>query len=229
MAVPQITCIIPAAGYGTRMGLNFTEAKEMLIERGTGKPLICWAIDRALAANYKVVIVTRIRKLKLRKFLEKKYRNKLNYCLLTEEEIKNREWAYSVCKSKPFWSLTGNILLLPDTRFGPFSTIKELPTYLGVKNSLVFATHKVLEPHKFGVIHKNKTAEKPAEGTLQVARAWGLIAFSSEAGNNLFKHYQKKGKWLTLPKGTIEIELNYYKDLTRDREESKKNFLDFGG
>ena len=111
--------IIPCAGYGTRMNLEPTESKEMLIDPITNEPIIKYHLDLCDTYGLDPVIITRPEKTDL-----------IDYCTSAGAEIvlfanPPDEWPDSILASYYAWDAT-NILLLPDTRFEPTNIIQKI-------------------------------------------------------------------------------------------------------
>jgi UTP-glucose-1-phosphate uridylyltransferase len=211
------SCIIPAAGFGTRVGMLPHEAKELLPDPVDGRPLICYAIDGVIKAGIyeKIVIILRTEKVELKERLEALYPGRLTYVIFDEP---NKEWPHSVLASQAHWSAAGNLLILPDTRFEPKDeVIAKLPTMLTRPHVIAFALH-VIDPaecSKFGIVEPyGFTAEKPEASSSKTA--WGLIAFKPNDGVRLFNAYSNRGEWFNLGY-YYSMNLEYFKDITREK------------
>lgn len=212
-------CIIPAAGFGTRAGQLPSEAKELLIDPMTGKPLICWAIEHAINAGLTPLVITRREKQALRIFLEATYNaQKMPAVKILVLDEPSREWPETILKSAEYWR-ERNLLLLPDIRFEPSAfMIRDLVNQLHPElTPVAFAGAKVLEPQKFGVLSRGMVAEKPKDGWAPNAKAWCLIAFNKEFGKKLFTHFlEERGEWLTLPTFAPILDVDWFADVTRN-------------
>lgn len=210
--------IIPCSGRGTRMG-SPKDGKEMLKDPKTGKPLIYWPVMKALRAGFEPVLIINSKKTKLKNYLIKEFGKRIK--IVIHDPQPWEEWPNSVLSSQKYWG-KWNVLMLPDTRFShPIETLKafqtkELP-------DIMFATHKVDDGSKFGVIFPVisdiiYTAEKPKSLQGKPALAWGLIGFTKEMGTRLFKTYAVRGVkfGILLSKFKLEaLPLVWFKDITR--------------
>ena len=232
MSKERITIIIPAAGYGTRVGSP--QSKELLIDENTGRPLI----DRALGIqdlinrnhnrnhNHEVIIhthvITRAEKKDLIEYVETRG---VQAQIITP----SKEWPDTVLQSANFWT-DKNLLILPDTIWEPNEII------LGMLDSLdhvdvAVATFDTQDLQSFGAfVNVNGEvwhAEKPANSNFKddnydanydAAKAWGLIAFRREAGAQLFAQMLKSTfdhEWRKLAASVQFCELESFIDLTR--------------
>lgn len=201
-------CIIPASGFGTRMGMQIHESKEMLPDRVHGyKYIIDYALYFCKINNLEPLVITRKEKTTLIDYLKEK---QVKY-ILYQPKLKE-EWYKTVLASKDQWQ-EENLLLLPDTRFGPLFFPKDMENSLKLGNKAVFALHSVDNSSKWGIIKDNKLYEKPKklEGKQW---AWGLIAFKKNYGKFLFKYMKNIIKL----KETGFIYLNSFEDITRGKK-----------
>lgn len=208
----MVKCIIPAAGYGTRMNTKLNESKEMLPDiKNNNKPLIAYTLDLCKKYNMEPIVITR----ELKKDLILYLKNKTELILLDESK---REWSESVLNSIKSWG-DDNILLLPDTRFEPVEALEQAVMSLKQGSEFVFGSHKVDDLSKFGMIEYQKdtkellVCEKPNIAT--PGNAWGFIGFKNNAKSiNLFNVYSERNKFLYLKNFDI-IYLDSFKDVTR--------------
>jgi dTDP-glucose pyrophosphorylase len=197
--------IIPAAGYGTRMGMTASQSKELVpVESEHGR-----VIDWILKQTKNALVIIRPDKKSLKNYLSHKYRVDLM-------EIQNSsEWTDTVYRSRLAWD-DRNCLVLPDTRYAPTSIIHDINKALH-DHDIVFATHEVQDPHKWGVIAGDLLYEKPTNNQAP-ARAWGLIGFTKKAGTELFKDLNER-KVFNLSKYRVKfIPLESFKDITRGED-----------
>lgn len=212
--------IIPAAGYGTRMGLLPHESKELIPDPyNDNKPLIDWHLDLAKEETNKLVI-TREEKTDLIDYLAEEQ----IFTLLINDVSK--EWPNSVLYSKISWEET-NILVLPDTRWKYDETKsciiwdiqKELETH-----DLVFAVHEVEDVSKWGFVNLNLfpkiptiegTQEKPPKTGKDEGFAWGIIGFRNNVGEELFQAYLDKTYFDLTKFKTSVIFLDKFQDVCR--------------
>lgn len=203
--------IIPAAGYGTRVGSP--EAKEMLTLNGT-QPLIEFSLEIAKLNHATAHVITR----KEKKSLISHLQNKDNVNVQIIEPSK--EWPDTILQSQPFWD-DFNLLILPDTRFAPINRATELLD--GLKNYDL--TVGYFNPDALGTwgafdIQSStyRLIEKPNYQDTKNLKAWGIIGFRKNIGKDLFKlilestiDHQFKMTSLSYK----AIPLDYFEDLTR--------------
>lgn len=213
--------ILPSAGFGTRMGLNSVESKEMLEDPGNdGKhPLIQWSLDLAKEETNKVVI-TREEKSNLVDYLA----DQQVFTLLVSDVT--QEWPATVLHSKVSWD-ESNILVLPDTRWKydetPSCIVWDIQKELEAGADLVFALHSVPDVRLWGKVLLDPFSQKPLstqeKPNIQFkldGLAWGLIGFKKAIGEQLFQAYLDK-KVFTFPKNwkVKVLFLESFKDVTR--------------
>lgn len=210
--------IIPAAGKGTRVG-SPVDGKEMMLDPVTGKPLINWALDLALANGLKPCVIVSSNKTLLNSHIIFNYPDA---DLLIHDPSETEEWPDTVLVSEPLW-MDLNVLILPDTRFNK-DIVQKLVDIDQKTTVFAFATHKVSHPTKFGIIRNLSTnmvqiAEKPRT-KYAGNTAWGLIAWTSNLhAKGLFDAFRTRGKWLSLRHESIQqFKLEFFKDITRSGE-----------
>lgn len=209
----NILSILPAAGFGVRMHVGRTDAKEMLLDPITGSPLMDWDLDLCLDNDIKSLVITRADKLGLINHIT----NRENLSALILEKPVG-EWPDTILASKQLWE-DDNILLLPDTRFNDADNIvKKIKQSLEQGHELVVAYHKVDDLSKWGAIHDGAVGlsieEKPERLKDTKGIAWGIIGFKRYIGDNLFKAMSRKIPFIC-PESTILLELDWFKDITR--------------
>lgn len=206
--------IMPAAGYGTRMGMSINQSKEMLRDPKDQSYLIDYSLNLCYSNKIEPIVISRIEKEDLNSYLRLKG---VEHIVL---KTPGKEWADTVLKSQGLWT-EKNILILPDTRFEPANeSIKRVKDLLH-QYDLVAGVHKVpgLEIDKWGIIDRNTIWEKPSVINPKINsshKAWGILGFSKSIGEKLFQS-QNKHNWLTL---SPEIEpafvhLDKFEDITR--------------
>ena len=192
-------CIIPAAGYGTRMGMKPNQSKEMI--KYQGKPMIQWSLDLCKMFDIEPLVITRKEKKDLRQYL---FNAGIKFIDIEVEG----EWNDTVLKSREYWDFD-NLLLLPDTRFDTLRCIKEIKQGLKLGNNAVMALHLVTDPTKWGIVENYKLYEKN-KNFCGAFLAWGVIGFKNTYGQELFS----KVECLELDNVGFTY-LNKFKDLTR--------------
>lgn len=201
--------LIPAAGFGTRMGMLPSQSKEMLPDPSNeGKPLIAWCIAAAQDNNLVPLVLVRKEKLDLIRYLEKR---KISYRVMSMNH--GDEWMDTVLKSADSW-WTRNVLILPDTRWDNPSVLNQALNLI-TDNPLVVGTHSVLDTSKWGAIYNMDGVpfleEKPS---LPIAgEAWGILGFSPDMGHYLFKCFKHRIRASVFNVRTLQ--LNNFRDLTR--------------
>ena len=206
----SIKAILPCSGYGTRVGMQPDESKEMLLHNGF--PIIDYSLDLCRMTGIEPVVIVRPEKQDLIKHLELKHgRVERHYYQPTGD------MPQTVLDHKHVWGYN-NILILPDTRFAPaVQTIQGIIHCLVNVNPLTFAVHKVRDPQNWGIIKGTMINEKPMpmiDGA--VYQAWGLIGFNKYSGVELFTGMLEKDVWKPLPKHSI-LPLESFQDITRGK------------
>lgn len=198
--------IIPACGFGTRVGMLPNQSKELLLD-SNDKPLILWHLDNCWREGIEPVVLIRSEKTDLIRYLNDK-----------EVEVvimpPGKEWAETIYNSKDHWSDL-NILLLPDTRFEPLNSLKQVKESLLFGCETVFAVHKVNDINKWGFIVHDQFCEKPNYPDGIGGNAWGIIGFSKAAGKEIFKLMQNKNEFYYHTFDPNFIFLDKFEDLTR--------------
>jgi len=172
--------IIPAAGFGTRVGSP--EAKEMLILQDQ-QPLIDFAIQLAKENQAVAHVITRKEKKSLIAHLQNQ--TAVNIQLIEP----SKEWPDTILKSKDFWG-DYNILILPDTRFAPTSIIPQLISDLSNHDITVgyFEPNQLDSWGAFDITSSSyRLIEKPKQENTKNLKAWGIIGFRKNIGEELFK------------------------------------------
>lgn len=203
--------IIPACGYGTRVGMEPNQSKEMLWNKDAGY-LIDYSIKLCNDYGITPLIITRKEKTDLIQYVEDKAE------LLIMEP--GKEWADTVWKSKEAWG-DYNILLLPDARWSSEAEIlKQLKYHASSRLNLTIATHTIEDPSKWCVVSANNTAliEKPQDAAKGVWEAFGVLGFSKWYGEELFYDLVNHG-WSRIPRETQFLKLYKFEDVTREKSE----------
>ena len=194
--------IIPAAGFGTRVGSP--PAKELLPHpHYPHLNFLEKAIERANFINAIPLVVTRTDKEVLNLWLEER---QIPHLQVTQTS----EWVESVRLTEMFWKKR-NLLLLPDTDFSPESILEDLIEY-----EIGAGVFQVEDLRLWGGIEQNRISEKLSAGGPGLA--WGVLSFSQEKGKffwDLYEKAQKTQNWVSLPVNIEMLKLNWFKDLTR--------------
>lgn len=197
----MIKAIIPCAGFGKRMGMKKTQSKEMLPDTLFGfNHIIDYSLLICELFDLEPLIISRKEKKDLNSYLKKK---KVKFILVDHKN----EWSESVLSSQNEWA-KNNILILPDTRFTPYSIIDNIKKGLELGNNAVFAMHKVNDPQNWGIIDNYYLIEKPK--IIGPKNSWGLIGFNKYYGTEIFS----SRKPLQL-RDCGFIYLNNFQDITR--------------
>jgi len=202
----KVRGIIPCAGYGTRMGMEDHQSKEMLIDPITRDEMIQWSLDRCKENDIVPLVITRKEKVTLITYCE--HRN--IELLIIEPE---GEWPNTILKSKDLW-FDSNILFLPDTRFSPTSKLRIMKDYLDrVGYDYAIALHSVADMSKWCVVENDYIIEKPT------VNGWGLgmgvIGWNKNTGQALFETLATRNKGFKLTEETMYCYLDKFVDITR--------------
>lgn len=183
----ELSVVIPAAGFGTRMGKPVS--KEMLLNPATGFKFVTYSLEQARALGAKVILVTRKEKQELIKYVEA-------YCkehqLLLELLViePTGEWPETVLMSEHGWS-SMNILLLPDTDWKPTDFLQSLvQTWIQRPTQVIYGVFDA-DKTNWGYVKVQDglyLCEKPQQ-LLEGFYAWGMIGFRKEVGAQLFKEH----------------------------------------
>lgn len=210
----MVKAIIPCAGYGTRMGMEPHQSKELLEDpNDRDMHLIDYSLNLCYKYNIDPIVITRSEKRDLIDYI-------LNYQKQVELIVLNKpgkEWAETVLKSQGLWG-DKNILLLPDTRFEPEISIKRIVDGLN-EYQLVAGVHEIpaMDCDKWGIISRTVLWEKPFVANPKIKaymKAWGILGFSKTVGADLFAN-QNKGQAYNLPVEPTFIHLDKFVDVSR--------------
>lgn len=217
----EVAAIIPCAGYGTRMGMSSSEAKELLYLNGENVPCINYSLDLCNKYNLKPVVISRPEKKEFNKYIE----DWGGCTLLMHTPAKGEEWPDTVLASLSEWEYK-NVLILPDTRFTPTEAVYQIVENLAY-HSVDAATHSVSDGSKWGTLSIEEDGystilEKPKNTTH--ALAWGLLGWRKDEGRMLFEGISKEKKYSQYYINNIP--LTSFKDITRSStiEEDVENF-----
>lgn len=216
----ELSIIIPAAGYGTRMGMLSMEAKELLPHPVTQSPLIEECLNKVQDLNAKVSVIVRKNKTPLIQFLEV-YRTRHPMDLNITELASTKEWPDTLLQRQSCWSEL-NFLILPDTEFQPQSILQRMLLMMSDSVDVVFATWNVDDYQNWGMVKvydgKVEIADKPRLEK-QGSQAWGIILFRKKIGEIVFQNILESllsaGAWKSLNVSAATIKLDYFFDLTR--------------
>lgn len=201
----MIKAIIPAAGFGTRMGMKPNESKELLPHNG--RPLIEHTLELCSIFKLTPHVITRVEKQDL-----------IEYCKARSIECQildkvEGEWPDTVLKSQPYWDWD-NILLLPDTVFGPISAIETMKMNLSLGCRYVLALHNVADISMWGSVQDYYLIEKSS--VVGPGKAWGILGFNSVYGEELFTAMSKRNEPFRL-RDCAFVQLANFADLTREK------------
>lgn len=235
--------LIPAAGYGVRVGRP--ESKEMLKRPGShvlgfsgasfsGSPLIEEPIRRAWDAGAAVLVITREEKKSLIRYLEDLKAESPGRELQVQLVPPTKDWPDTLLASAPYWR-KWNCVVLPDTEYEPRDMLSHISN-LALSNfnlsdfnlsdfNLIVAQHQVQNLSTWGVIQlandSVRLCEKPQStaGLSHSDFAWGLYAFKKELGEKLLRLQSESSQdhqWKEL-KGVKakELRLKSFMDLGR--------------
>lgn len=215
----KVNLLIPAAGFGQRVGAPM--AKEMLLD-DKGLPLIAYSLNLAEKYELNITVILRPEKHNLISYLKTStYFQEFGKII---EVQKTQEWPESLLLSKPHW-VKKNLVLLPDTRWGPEDILPQMISALD-ESDICVANHLVQSTATWGRIEaidkhlciKEKIIDEDcAQSGPQ--KAWGLIGFKKNTGQKLFEA-QLKSTLERVPvrlKNTSSkfLDLLYFRDITR--------------
>lgn len=222
-----VQLIIPAAGFGTRVGRP--HAKELHLNPQTGRPLIELSLQLAKQCKYSYHLITRKEKSQLVEFVQTYAKsNDIPLSIQFVEIIEGQsgwEWPRTVYESRYYWQ-EKNILILPDTEFAPTDCLPQLAEDLN-HCDCSFATFLAHNPEVWGCLYHDadqtySICEKPATAAADTAKlsslAWGIIGFRKKAGELLFPILQESNQdrqWKKLKMSCRQVRLEFFKDLTR--------------
>lgn len=237
----NLKIIIPAAGYGTRMGS--VSAKELFPHPRSGIPFLLEAIQKHQALRAPFHIISRKDKVELNEFiLALQKASTLHRESILRQDFSpskdsidvpielqciepSKEWPDTILQSKPFWA-EWNLLVLPDADYGPLVTLKQFEEFqnLNPPHSALFFTFHVEDSSTWGMVRCAtdffEVVEKPQfNSNLNVKdNAWGLILFNRKIGEELFSALLESNVdhlWKRIEGKAYEISLDYFEDLTR--------------
>lgn len=204
--------ILPCAGYGTRVGMEAHESKEMLFDKQDQEKLIDKYIRIASINDFELLVISREDKTQLNNYLESK--GILRYY------VKNsKEWTDSIYQSRTLWD-NENILMFPDAEF-----FNEEEVIQGMKFHLeeckvdltlgVFPVDNVTnwcvyEPKSQDIHEKNPKADKDG-------LAIGVFGFTKRMGESLFHEMVMFNR--SYKRQTQLIKVVGFKDLTREKSD----------
>lgn len=215
----RMRAIIPAAGWGRRMGSP--PAKELLphpIDPSRNFLELC--LDLCAQFGLDPLIISRQNKEALNDWLSV-HLTRDHYLLLPPTS----EWSETVWLSHPAWG-EENILLLPDVFFEPLSVLEVMKQNLK-SYEMVLATHRIplRVAHQWGLLLSDGfVVEKPQKllpewENMKHLTAWGVIAFrKSDAVVKFWEQYNRYSKQsipLRLPIPWKQFALKSFIDLTR--------------
>lgn len=229
----QIKIIIPAAGYGTRMG--GTPAKELLKHPKSQNNFLQEAMSRHKTLSYQMLpahfhVISRVDKTALNDFVLNLKNENMDDNLTLQTIAPSKEWPDSVRQSAPYWN-EWNLLLLPDADYAPLITTPLLKCLMDDQSvDLYFFTFAPENPAEWGVIKcvggqffiadKPKETRGPTHQSGQIS-AWGLILFRKSIGQELFStilesNQDRLWKPLSIPAYKIKcVSIQSFTDLTR--------------
>lgn len=213
--------ILPAAGFGTRSGLDFSKE---LKELGQGETLISFHLRQALERKWPVHVITRQEKQDLITYLQK-FSDKYHLEIFIQVIEPSREWPDTILQSSPYWR-ENNILCLPDTIFEPVTIIDELLKKLNQEAELAVAGFMPSsEISSWGYVSLDRSGEidlceKPngLDFKQRNLKAWGLLGFQKNIGQDLFSAQLQSTfdhQWKTIKGHGCFLDLKLFADRTR--------------
>lgn len=223
----NLKIIIPAAGYGVRMGK--VPAKELLPHPKTLRPFIVEAIEKHKNLESPFHIISRNDKTELNHFLYQIQKEKNDISMDVQLIDPSREWPETILRSEPHW-FDWNLLLLPDADYTPLVTESVLCDLLHMDereasfhNHAYFFVFNTMTPSLWSLVDISPWSfdivEKPSKGKVRIsAKAWGLILFHRKVGKALFTALLESSvdhQWKFVNFTAKTIPLNNFEDLTR--------------
>lgn len=211
--------ILPAAGFGTRMGTP--ESKEMLTAPDENAPLIQFALDLFYHCPGHIVVPTRAEKKNLISFIQTHYPQ-----VIVQIIEPSQEWPDTVLQSKKYW-MEKNILVLPDTRWAPTNAVFQVMKSLD-HSACAFSTFSVSQLESWGVfcLQPHSVCDKPPRQEMHSDAfsyfSWGHIAFHQHVGEKIFSqilrsHRTRQFEQLDFEPSVSPIALDWFHDLTRGK------------
>ncbi len=184
--------LIPAAGYGTRVGMQPNQAKELL-PGPDGKPMIDWIITKAISYGIPVHVHTRLAKRDLVDHLIDKY-SREQVTVYLGEPTSMEASILPMVDSKTH----KNLVMLPDTRFENIDDVLKIFKHTQGWDAM-YGTHQVTDPENWGMINKDgRITDKPTNWK-HGNEAWGVMTM---------------GHALAYPR-ILRLPLINFRDLTR--------------
>lgn len=202
----KIKCIIPCAGFGTRLGMAPNESKEMLWDNILNERVINYSLSLCYSLGFEPLVLSRREKGDLNSYM--------NFfgveVVIIDDGI---EWFDTILKSYDHWS-ENNIVILPDTRWdNAEQSLKHVKYCFEKLNStMVLGTLNVPDATKWCVVSGDYLFEKPKSNMSSLAV--GVFGFSKYEGKKLFESFKKKYPF-QIPKTTQFVELENFQDITR--------------
>lgn len=182
-----LSVVIPAAGFGSRMGLPV--AKEMLVNPGTGLKFVNLSLQQAKIIGAKVILITRREKKELIDYVSDFCQE--HHLLLEVLQIEpTSEWPETVLMSEHCWT-ERNLLILPDTDWRPSMFVPELIQDWTLRATDVIYGVFPSTKNNWGYVKTGEglwLCEKPVV-PLEGFMAWGMIGFKKEIGAKLFREH----------------------------------------
>jgi len=223
----NLKIIIPAAGYGVRMGK--VPAKELLPHPKTRRPFIVEAIEKHKCLGSPFHIISRNDKMELNHFLYQMQKERKDISIDVQLIDPSKEWPETILRSEPYW-FDWNLLLLPDADYTPLITESVISDLLSVnefefhfQNQAYFFVFNTMTPSLWSLVDISPESfdivEKPSKEKERVsAQAWGLILFHRKVGKKLFRALLESSmdhQWKFMDFRAQTISLNDFEDLTR--------------
>lgn len=202
-------CIIPCAGYGTRLGMAPNESKEMLWDLIGAEHIIDYSLFLSIALGFEPLVISRSGKEDLNRYLEK--RGVAETVIIDDGE----EWYDTILKSYDHWG-DNNVVLLPDTRWdNAVASLKHIKYCFEKLNSVMcLGTLEVEDATKWCVVQGDYLFEKPKSNISSLAV--GVFGFQKEVGQRMFNNFKNKESF-EMPKTTQFVELENFEDITREK------------
>lgn len=199
----MIKCILPCAGFGTRVNTPLDKSKEL--NHYNGKPLIEYSLDICKKYNLTPHIITRKEKIDLIAYCEAK---NITVQILDKP---GKEWAHTVLLSNNYWT-ENNILMFPDSIWKDEGQIEDMILNLQMGNPLALGVFNVEDQSLWSVINNYCICEKP--NIKGPGIAWGIVGFKKITGQYFFEVLKIKGIYSELETVSFHL-VNGFEDVTR--------------
>lgn len=205
----MIKAIIPAAGFGTRVGMKPGESKEMLIwDKEAPNRVIDYSLNLCKEAGLEPLVISRAEKEDLNTYL----RGKGIEPVIIEPK---GEWMDSILAVEEYWGWR-NILMLPDTRYNnSLEIIKQMMfQILTNQGCLSLGLHYVDNGSKWCIWSEDRLIEKPKAGG-DPGWAFGVVGFNKQYGKMILEELSETKMSIIAPETPQFLLIENFIDITR--------------